>query len=127
MMALPYKQIIVFRLFITQDKNMPKTIIKRKTWGCTCLWNTDNPEWEGRDCPNCGKPNGIQRETDPNRMGTLTIMGEEDVELEIEREDEERTKKGETKRTEAEKTVYRTKRKQDIVEAIVRAKLLEDK
>ena len=68
---------------------MPKTIIKKRTWGCVCLWNTDNPAWEGRDCPSCGKVRGVQRETNPARMGTLTIIGVEDVDEEVQERTED--------------------------------------
>ena len=56
----------------------------------------------------------------------MTVMGEEDIETEIEREDEERAKGEKLKRTAIEKTAHRNKRRGDITEAIKSAKLLED-
>ena len=68
----------------------------------------------------------LVKSTDPLDKITMTVMGEEDIETEIEREDEERGNKGTAKRTEAEKIAHRVKRKDDIVRAIAKAKLLED-
>lgn len=109
---------------------MPKTIIKRRTWGCEgCNWNTDNPDFEGVSCPSC-REHEIQRETDPDRMGTLTVMGEEDIEDEF-----VKNKDGKFSRllhdmpvkTEAQKNAYRAKRKEDIRKAIIEARKVEEK
>lgn len=57
---------------------------------------------------------------------TMTVMGEEDIEPEIVKDDEEKTKEGKAKRTEAEKTAYRVKRKLDIENAVKEARKHED-
>lgn len=71
---------------------MPKTVIIRNTWRCPvcphpgpCQW--DNDSLDGQVCPNCH--DGIIGLTNiVERMGTLTIMGPEDVEEEILERDE---------------------------------------
>jgi len=75
-------------------------------------------------CPTCKLV--LVKSIDPLDKITMTVMGKEDIEPEIERDDEEKTKEGKTKMTATEKSAYRIKRKADIVEAIVKAKLLED-
>ena len=102
---------------LTND-NMPKTIFRRKTFGCpTCYWNTDNPVAEGIKCPRrgCGF---IIHETDPERMGTITIMGPEDIDDEILKMDDERVKEEKVKMTQKEKDDHKVKRLQDIQDAL---------
>ena len=69
----------------------------------------------------------MEKETNPNKKITITIMGEEDIETEIEEMEKDDGEKKGKKMTEAEKTVYRNKRKKDIVDAIKEAKKYEDK
>ena len=57
---------------------------------------------------------------------TIKVMGEEDIETEIEQEDRKRQKAGEPLRTIAENDAYRAKRKIDIKNAIQEAKKYED-
>ena len=126
-----------------------KTIIKIKTWKCPeCdyhqdfkptqkLLNLHFPEGVEEDCcPACylrRNPKRIrekvkmEKETNPNKKITITIMGEEDIETEIEEMEKDDGEKKGKKMTEAEKTVYRNKRKKDIVDAIKEAKKYEDK
>ena len=110
---------------------MPKTIVKIKTWVCpNCGYKQDFEPTDdlmlkhfgriGALCSSCGKSDLI-KEINPDKKIALTVMGEEDIETEIiEKEKEE-------KMAEVEKTQYRDKRKQDIEEAIKKAKELEDK
>ena len=125
-----------------------KTIIKIKTWSCACGYKQDMPPTQenqnlhfnndrqfplsnlkANECPSCGLKGlkGVmQKETDPLKKTTVTIMGEEDIESEILRDDEEKTKQGKVKMSVSEKETYRTKRKQDIQDAINKFKLLEN-
>jgi len=114
---------------------MPKTIIKIKTWVCPlCDYHQD---FDANDidlmalhfrglplgyCPSCRKEAELVSEVNPDKKATHTIMGEEDIELEI---TEERTK-GFDISTEAKKNAYRGKRRKDIQDAIARARDLED-
>ena len=66
---------------------MPRTVIIRKTWRCPVCPHPGSAQWDndslnGKLCPLCGV--GIVRlETDPEKCGTLTVMGSEDIEDEI--------------------------------------------
>jgi hypothetical protein len=114
---------------------MPQTIIKIKTWFCPqCGYYQDfEPTKElmlkhfGKEddfCPSC-KGAKLIRQADPEKKVTITIMGEEDIEKEI-----EEAKSGKRKdidvSTVAKENAYRAKRKKDIQEAIARFRLLED-
>ena len=108
-----------------------ETVIRVKTWGCEnwqqgYLWNTQTQPPRGMMCPDAGGGRVILM-TDPSRMGTMTVMGPSDIENEIIQEDWERGKKGETKMDIVEKEGYKTKRLQDIQDAIQKARLLESK
>ncbi len=125
-----------------------KTILKIKTWSCACGYAQDfDPTQENQDlhfnndsqfrlsnlkaneCPSCGLKGlkgAMTKETNPDKKTTVTIMGEEDIEDEILKDDEEKTKQGKVKMTGQEKADYRAKRKQDIKDAIIKFKLLED-
>lgn len=78
-----------------------------------------------RMCPTCKLV--LVKSTDPSDKITMTVMGEEDIEPEIVRDDEEKTKVGKEKMTPTEKEAYRAKRKGEIVEAIKKTKEMEDK
>jgi len=130
-----------------------KTLIKIKTWKCSeCDYYQDfEPTTENMDknfndpnqrlrkdilvvaneCPSCVtkgiRNTTLAKESNPNKKITLTIMGEEDIEPEIIKDDEEKTKEGKPKMTNPQKEAYRTKRKADIVSAISEARKLEDK
>lgn len=73
----------------------------------------------------------LQQETDPKRKAIVTIMGEEDIDVEIEKM-KERKVKGEFSAkdvdvsTPEKENTHRTKRREDIRLAILRAKELED-
>jgi hypothetical protein len=112
---------------------MAQTTIKVKTFMCpnglgnpnaSCRFHRafDNLPID-KMCPTCRL--ALVKSTDPNDKITMTVMGVEDIEPEI-----EQAIKGERKdidvSTEAKKVAYRAKRKQDIVEAIRVAKLSED-
>lgn len=114
---------------------MPKTIIQIQTMMCptglgnpnaSCRFHraSNNMTPDGK-CPTCKLV--LVKSTDPNDKITMTVMGEEDIEDELVKDDEEKTKQGKVKMTVGEKTAYRNKRKQDIIEAIKSAKLHEDK
>ena len=86
---------------------MPKTVILKKTWRCPCcphpgLSQWDNDCFEGQPCPNCGE-DIVALTTDTDRMGTMTIIGEEDIEIEIAERDE---------------TTHRTKRQAETEEQL---------
>ena len=113
---------------------MPKTTIKIKTFMCptglgnpnaSCRFHraSDNMTPDGK-CPTCKLD--LVKSTNPLDKITMTVMGEEDIEQEI-----EQAKKGERKdidvSTLAKENVHREKRKQNIKEAIEKARLLEDK
>ena len=111
--------------------------IKIKTWSCpSCNYHQDfEPTAElmlkyfdktNAVCPSCGRAELI-KETNPDKKTIMTIIGEEDIETEIERIDNEKEKDGKFKMTTQEKDNHREKRKQDIQEAITKARLLEDK
>ena len=127
---------------------MPKTIITIQTWTCSCGYKQDcEPTQANQDlhfnndsqfrlsnlkvneCPSCalkGIKNTMSLETNPAKKVVLTVMGEEDIEDEILKDDEEKTKQGKVKMTVAEKTAFRNKRKADIQAALLEAKKLED-
>lgn len=117
-----------------------KTIIKIKTWSCSCGYQQDfEPTQENMDnhyrglkaneCPSCAlkKLKGtLQKEVDSTKKIILTVIGEEDIEDEILEDDKEKIKSGKSQMTNEEKITYRLKRKQDIQDAINKAKLLEN-
>jgi len=80
-------------------------------------------------CPTCKKV--LVKSTDPNDKITMTVMGEEDIDTEIE-QIKERKQKGESRKDDpnvsnpAKENVYRTKRKADIAKAIIEARKLSD-
>ena len=67
----------------------------------------------------------LVKATLPQDCITMTVMGEEDIEPEIEREDVERRRRGQAVRTNAEKASHRAKRRQDIAAAIIEARARE--
>ena len=119
---------------------MPNTIIKVETYMCpggigntsaSCRFHraVDNLT-KNKKCPTCNLE--LVKATDDNDKITTTIMGEEQIEAEIEREinpslPTEPEIKNIDVSTEAKKTAYRTKRKKDIEDAIKKARLVEDK
>ena len=114
---------------------MPKTIIQQITYMCptglgnpnaSCRFHraSNNLTPDGK-CPTCKLD--LVKSTDPLDKITMTVMGEEDIEDEILRDDEEKTKQGKVKMTALEKDAYRNKRKADIQAAIVEARKFEDK
>ena len=131
-----------------------KTIIKIKTWGCSnCGYHQDfEPTQENLNkhfpegvkvdcCPACflGKcPDRIKKEmpllkeTNPDKKITMTVMGEEDIETEIEQIKDRKLKGKDNKNdpdvsTVAKENAHRGKRKEVIRQAIIEAKKLEDK
>ena len=123
-----------------------KTILFIKTWRCNkCNSAMDfeptelnlSVHFQGlkdNECSNKfsrGCTGQMVKVIDEKMKSMLTIMGEEDIETEI-TEVKERKQKGEGRgndpdvSTLAKENVYRTKRKQDILEAIAKVKLLED-
>lgn len=115
---------------------MPKTIIKIKTWSCQCGYHQDfEPikelmlkyhQTSSLKCPSC-KKGKLVVEIDPNKKVTLTVTGEEDIEDEIKALDEEKVKDGKAKMSDSKKDSFRIKRQKEIADAVVTAKLLEDK
>ena len=116
---------------------MPQTIIKVKTYMC--------PNGIGKNDPEKGIPKGtcraqgaesescslcklqFVRATLPLDLGTMTIMGEEEIQAEIDEEVDEPGSRGIDVSTEAKKNVYRAERKKDIAKAIIEARKHEDK
>ena len=88
------------------------------------------------DCPNCKKTlvfpicvsckKVLIKSTDPLDKITMTVMGEEDIETEIQ-EAKEGKRKDIDVSTITKESIYRDKRKSDIAKAILEAKKLEDK
>lgn len=132
-----------------------KTIIKIKTWTCSlCNYSQDcEPTQENQDkhfnndvnfrvsnlkanqCPSCalkGIISNLILEVNLDKKITMTVMGEEDIEDEIQ-EIKKRKIEGKNSKNDpdvstlAKENVHRNKRKADIQEAIKSAKLLEDK
>ena len=61
---------------------MPKTIIIRNTWRCSdCDFEWDIGGQDG--CPEGDCVGHVYQTTDVSRMGTLTVVGVEDIEVEI--------------------------------------------
>ena len=90
---------------------MPRTIIVRQTWRCpTCDSEWDSPVLDGQVCSYCNV-GVVRREMNPARCGTLTVIGEEDIEEEL------------LSIASPEKSAYRTKRLREMNEAIVAARL----
>ena len=119
---------------------MPQIKIKQITMMCptglgnldaSCRFHraSDNMTHDGK-CPTCKLD--LVQSTDPLDKMTKTVIGEEDIETEIE-EIKERKEKGEQKEndpdisTSTKEDTHRNKRKQDIKDAIKEAKKLEDK
>ncbi|KKN59596.1 hypothetical protein LCGC14_0540590 [marine sediment metagenome] len=126
-----------------------KTIIKIRTWRCSkCDYAQDfEPTQENmnvhfnndrtfkvsnlkeNECPSCALKGGaglLKKVTNNAKKIKMTVMGEENIEDEIVEKDKEAEKEGKSKMTSTQKNTYRTKRKKDIEEAIVKARLLED-
>ena len=61
---------------------MPKTIIIRNTWRCSECDSEWGSEIEG-SCTQGGCGGNISQTTDVARMGRITVMGVEDIEVEI--------------------------------------------
>lgn len=68
----------------------------------------------------------MQLVTDPAKKDEIIIMGEDDIEDEIADLNKKRVKNEQAEMTEQEKKEHRTQRKQDIKDAIGKAKLLAD-
>ena len=115
---------------------MPKTIVKQITFMCplgigklgqedACRFHraSDNLPEDGL-CPIHGLK--LKKTTEPEDMITKTVMGEEDIETEIEEKDKTMEKESKPKMSNDEKDEYRNKRKNDIKEAIKNAKKYED-
>ena len=111
-----------------------KTIIQIVTMMCptglgnpnaSCRFHraSDNMTPDGK-CPKCNLD--LVKSTDPLDKITMTIMGEEDIETEI-TEAKDGKRKDIDISTVAKENAYINKRKADIIEAIKKAKLLEDK
>ena len=118
---------------------MPKTIIQQITFMCptglgnpnaSCRFHraSDNLPPDNM-CPTCKKT--LVKSTDPLDKITMTVMGEEDIETEIE---QIKTRKQEGKEekndpdlsTIAKENTHRNKRIEDINKAIIEARKLED-
>ena len=61
---------------------MPRTVIIRNTWRCSECDSEWGFEIEG-SCTQSGCGGNISQTTDVARMGRLTVMGVEDIEVEI--------------------------------------------
>lgn len=116
---------------------MTKTIVLQKTWLC--------PDGIGKNDPVLGIPPGTCRTQGPEGafcplhqvplvratllldLATKTVMGEEDIDPEIDRLDLGRVAQGKAKHSPQERAAHRVKRLQDIAEAIVAARKTEHK
>lgn len=130
---------------------MPKTTFKIKTWSCAqCSYRQDYEPTEENHaihfkdyylkdncCPACHMGKNPKKEvvldnthmqlvTDPAKKDEIIIMGEDDIEDEIADLNKKRVKNEQAEMTEQEKKEHRTQRKQDIKDAIGKAKLLAD-
>ena len=121
---------------------MARTVIIRQTWRCpVCSSEWDTPLYNTLLCPHCSQ-GIVGRETDPARCGTLTVMGAEDIEIEIAettvaqrlaRREKERLRRGRASLTPAERAqtgpaetdAYRADRLLDIAHAIGEARKRE--
>lgn len=118
---------------------MPQTKVFIKTFMCptglgdlnaSCRFHRafDNLP-EDKMCPTCKKL--LVKSINPLDKITMTVMGEEDIEVEIDQVKNRKTA-GKSNKDDPDlsnidkENVYRNKRKQDIIAAIVSAKLLED-
>ncbi len=128
---------------------MPKTIIKIKTWSCACGYSQDfEPTQENQNkhfnsdvsfrisdlkansCPSCalkGVAGTLALERDPNKKMVISIIGEEEIEDELNPDTKTELVHKMPINTKAQKDSYREKRRQDITEAIIYAKGFEDK
>lgn len=113
-----------------------KTVVRQRTLMCplgigrlgqddACRFHraSDNVPPDGK-CPIHGLP--LERTTLREDKITMTVMGEEDIETEIVREDAARLVKGQAILSDVERSAYRGRRRADIVAAIAKARLLED-
>lgn len=134
---------------------MPKTIFKIKTWSCAICgyaqdfeptqqnmnthFNTNRSfsvhDIFNNECPSCAlkgnRSNPLLREVNLSKRIILTIMGDEDIEDAIE---QIKTRKvgGKQEKDDPDLSIisledaYRQKRRQDIFDAIQKAKQMED-
>lgn len=114
-----------------------QTIIKIKTYSCLeCNYHQDfepTPELmrlnhyrSDNICPSC-KKQPLVLQTDNAKKAIITVIGEKDIEDEINPEKSRPLKHKMPVNTLEEKEAYRTQRKADITKAIVEARKLEDK
>lgn len=104
---------------------MPKTIIVRQTYHCTdCRYESDVLVGA---CPTKGCRGDIYLETDPKKCGTLTVIGDEDIEAEIAEIQKQRTDKGKPEYDAPTIAQYRNQRRAEKDAAIVAARLKEKK
>ena len=119
---------------------MPKTIIIRQTYHCTgCtryLYDETGNIVERRGfegdhltagCNTDGCTGELYLETDPAKCGTLTVIGDEDIEKEIEDMQAERVSKGRAKYAANVIADYRSQRRAEKDAAITAARLKEKK
>ena len=119
---------------------MPKTIIVRQTYHCTgCtrfMYYQDGTlakrlGFESGNlvgmCSTEGCRGDIYLETDPAKCGTLTIIGDEDIEAEISAIQKERTDKGKAEYDAPTIAQYRTQRRAEKNAAIAAARVKEKK
>lgn len=102
---------------------MPKTVITRQTWHCTgCEYESDRIKGS---CSTNGCTGTIYEETDPARCGTLTIIGMEDVHIELQNINTERISRGQTPLPASARDQYIADRMAEIELAIATARLRE--
>ena len=104
---------------------MPKTIIVRQTYHCTgCRYESDVL------VGTCSKPDctgEIFLETDPAKCGTLTVIGDEDIEKEISDMQAQRVSKGKAEYAASTIGAYRAQRQAEKSAAIATARIKEKK
>ena|SRR3990167_3777271 len=104
---------------------MPKTIIVRQTYHCTdCRYESDVLIGA---CTTTGCRGDIYLETNPAKCGVLTVIGNEDIETEIEAIQKQRTDKGKPEYDAPTIAAYRNQRRAEKDAAITAARLKEKK
>ena len=106
---------------------MPKTTIYIKTWRCNACPAVIDYEPENGLCIEAGCSGSMILVTDQKLKSKLIIIGDEDIEDEINPEKETKLVRKMAIKTDAHKEAYRVARRKDIAEAIAAARLKEDK
>jgi len=107
----------------TNKRRLKKALIEKKEFEPLAV------EFKENLCPSChlkGNVGQMVKETNPDKKITMTIQGEEELDLEIEGLDKQKERAKKPKMIKAEKDAHKELRKQEIAEAIIKAKEYED-